>query len=168
MLLLNISEIVFFCTLFRNKQRINWCRWIENINSWTKDCGGKVNEISRKRCSNNDEDEIPDDDIFFDELDGEDASYLPLKKRRPSRASKSDKVLLAFNKMREERKERYVEENHKKEQRHNEKMEKTQQLIDVLKSMGSMDSSKRTSSRSRSSSHSRSKKRLTSPKFHSK
>ncbi len=73
-----------------------------------KDCGGKVNEIFRKRCSNNDEDEVLDDDIFFYEFDGEDASSLPLKRRRPSRASKSDKTLLAFNKRREQRKDRYV------------------------------------------------------------
>ena len=133
MLLFKISEIFFFvhCSDLNKESTDEDESRTSKVGDENMDRGGKGNEISGKRCSNNaKEDEIQDDDIFLDELDGEDASSLPLKKRRPSRASKSDKVLLAFNKMREERKERYVEENKKKEKRHNEKMEKTQQLID--------------------------------------
>lgn len=116
MLLFKISEIFFFLhysDLNKESTDEDESR-TSKVGDENMDRGGKGNDISGKRCSNNDEDEIPDDDIFLDELDGEDASSRSLKKRRPSRASKSDKVLLAFNKMREERKERYVEENKKK------------------------------------------------------
>ena len=81
MLLFKISEIFFFVhysDLNKESTDEDESR-TSKVGDENMDRGGKGNDISGKRCSNNDEDEIPVDDIFLDELDGEDASSLSLK-----------------------------------------------------------------------------------------
>ncbi|XP_045025170.1 uncharacterized protein LOC116916547 [Daphnia magna] len=77
---------------------------------------------------------ISDDDIFLDSLD-EASGSTQTKRKRPSKASKTDKVLEVFREMRDERSCRLLEEKKDKQKRHDERMEKTQQLIDVMKSL---------------------------------
>jgi hypothetical protein len=100
-----------------------------------------------------------------DELDEEDVCSK-IKKKRPSKATKSDKVLMAFKEIREERKVRHVEEKKEIQQRHTERMEKTQQLIDALKSMTAGNSSARARSTSRSPKQHRYDKRSQSGSSH--
>lgn len=85
---------------------------------------------------------ISDDDIFMDSLDEKTSiDGIPKrKKKRPSRSSKTEKVLQVFQDTRQESIKRHSEEKLDRQKRHDEKM---QQMIDVLKTLISNSSKKK-------------------------
>lgn len=80
---------------------------------------------------------ISDDEIFMDSHDENTSNDgIPArKKKRPSRASKTEKVLQIFQDMRQESIKRHSEEKIDRQKRHDEKMQKSQQMIDVMRTL---------------------------------
>ena len=80
---------------------------------------------------------ISDDEIFMDSLDEKTSNDgIPeRKKKRPSRASKTEKVLQVLQDMRQENIKRHFEEKSDRQKRHDEKMKQSQQMIDVMRTL---------------------------------